>query len=164
MHLLKEDKLRVMPSSIPNAGRGLFTVETIRPNDVVGEYAGPIVQNWNMPQHDDDDYMFTTTGNKVNPRVTITARNPLDSTVTRFINDGTRQRRNNVKFTNSRIIPCHRNNFAAIQMRALKRVRGTPDEPKELFAAYGEGYWNDEQAKKEKKKGVAPKRKQAKRR
>jgi SET domain-containing protein len=133
--LLKEDHFRVKESNIHNAGRGLFATDNIAPNVVIGEYSGPIIPN--DARDPDDHYQFEGT----NPRVTITSRDPMQSTVTRFINEANRRNGNNVKFTNSRVQPCHRDNYAAFKVKTLKRIKATKENPKELLIDYGGEYW-----------------------
>ena len=143
-HLERDHGLKVMESTVPRAGRGLFAVKDFERNELVNEYAGPLLPE--EDELDDDHYRFKPRGS---PFV-ITSEDPSLSTVTRFINcpRGT-GRPTNVRFMDRFVEPCVRNTrrsppFGAVNIRTTRRIRASKTDPTELLVGYGPGYWDAE--------------------
>jgi len=136
-HLKSEDKLIVKNSTIPNAGLGLFAVDTIPKDSFVAYYTGDVL--------DDDLKQERYPGGQRRPFYVLKGRDnewiDARSTAThvgRYINHKPFQNAN-TKFS-----------FGPLQWNgqpqpwgkilASKNIKGTKNDPKELFVSYGRGY------------------------
>lgn len=120
--------LRVLRSSIPNAGLGVYTKRAIPRGALVGEYSGELLNALDLrerypPKLDPARYIFSTEW----PDVFIDGARP-DSGIERWINDGGDEQYQNVEA---------RGLGARVLLYATRNIaRG-----EELFLSYGAAYW-----------------------
>lgn len=121
--------LQVKTSTLPNAGRGLFTKKFIPKGSLVTEYRGKIT-TWKDADHDDgrNPYIFYVTRNHV-----INAKEE-ENAFAKYANDARGYKK----------VPGLNNNGIYIIkgkrvfLQALKDIN--PKE--EIFVAYGKEYWD----------------------
>ena len=121
-HLKRDDGLRVKPSQVSGGGAGLWTTKRVKPNQRIGRYTGESVTRSQLQQrygNQTAQYALCSSKKCVDARKT-------NSSAVRFANDARRtQFRNNAR------------------LRGLNLVVGSSGIPanREIFAAYGRGYW-----------------------
>ena len=127
--------LYVDNSSIPSAGKGLFTSTDIQKGEIITEYTGDIT-TWEEVRHDASNlYIYF-----VNDDYVINAKEHPEA-IARYANDAhglTRIRglHNNSKFVNIN---------GKIFIKALRFVKAGS----EILADYGKGYWETVKKNKE---------------
>ena len=127
--------LYVDNSSIPSAGKGLFTSTDIQKGEIITEYTGDIT-TWEEVRHDASNlYIYF-----VNDDYVINAKEHPEA-IARYANDGhglTRIRglHNNSKFVNIN---------GKIFIKALRFVKAGS----EILVDYGKGYWETVKKNKE---------------
>ena len=134
IHLGKEDNLRIKPSTISNAGLGLFTYKKpFQRGQEIGKYFGRNTTkrelDWMYPGDQQAIYAICENDND-NARC-INANHSTDTPL-RYINDKRNRRRNNVKFI-------RRNATNQYEPYAKTKKRVQPG--RELFVSYGPTYW-----------------------
>ena len=146
-HTIKHTGLKLMDSTIPGGGVGLFATKTFTAGETIATYGGNIMTTAAYNQTD-SDY-----GIKINNGLVLDGKS-TQSGIARYVNDCRRENRNagHCTDTNAKlVIP----NSAAGLARAggvakLKvKARNTIREGDEIYASYGGiGYWgrrNDNQ-------------------
>lgn len=132
---LREQKIRghegvrVMPSSIPGAGRGLFSARKVKEGASICDYAGVIVPKAEVNRDSyDSDYVFEY---EVKGKAVCVDARMLRSCYGRFINDPVDDHRVN-------------NARAVTRGNRLIIVATTEIQPgEEIFISYGLDYWMD---------------------
>jgi SET domain-containing protein len=125
---LLEKFLRVKPSTIPNAGLGLFTTVFIEKGTWIVEYKGRIT-TWKEVEYDSTNgYIYT-----VNPKHVIDAKT-YKKALARYANDARGLKR--IKgITNN----CHfLNDGLKVYIEAAKDI----EKGSEIFVDYGKAYWD----------------------
>lgn len=119
--------LVVKPSTIPGAGKGLFTKILIPKDTLIIEYDGDIVAWKDIKAEWDNDYIYY-----VNSQHVINARHRMDA-IARYINDA-----NGFKKMKG-----FSNNCLYKKIGTAVWVQATRDIPPrgELFVSYGREYW-----------------------
>lgn len=129
IHLAKYDNLRIKPSNIPNAGKGLFAWKKSIPRDKkISPYTGRLMSQRAIDAKYGDglaEYAICDRGNCIDANYTTDA-------AARFANDarGTAYRKNADLRGSGR-----RYNF---YLKSTKRIK--PHQ--EIFTSYGADYWN----------------------
>jgi hypothetical protein len=135
-HLLEEEKLYISKSTIPEAGRGLFTSIDRRPGDYICKYEGNYIRfkkNESMEALDfGGDYVL-----QLNKTTFIDASDP-NSGPGRFANNCRKSNINKtlrVKGNNS-----HFTSNSKTKQAYIKATKFIPANS-EIFVAYGNKYW-----------------------
>jgi hypothetical protein len=133
---VEEATLLVSNSTIPHAGKGLFTTVDIKKGQRVIEYRGTakLSDDKRTPHTADHQYCFAVTN-----RICIDAGDPLSSSAARYINDATYK---NPMARNTN--PTRTNLDWHFSPKTLQLwLVSTRDIPKdaELFVEYGAEYW-----------------------
>ena len=116
----------VKPSTIPNAGNGLFAARDFAPGDTVCEYTGKVLTLVQALKAADSTYMMGGFGLNVH----LDARECPES-MGRYINDPRNPHRYNVEFKKIKEA-----------RKALVVASRTIRKGEEIFASYGSSYWN----------------------
>ena len=128
-HLLKEQHLRIKPSQIPGAGMGLYTTIRRPPHRMIAPYTGrPITRPENTYI---GDYVIQL--NNAPPYKYVDANHTTDA-AGRYANNARRRDH----FTNNSHLspdPAHPHQAKVVASRPIPAGR-------EVFARYGDGYWN----------------------
>lgn len=119
---LMDDRIEIKESTIPDAGRGVFTKQKIRKGELLGYYNGVFMTS--IPDNCDCDYIFTISDNP--PAYIDGCRK---NTWTSFMNHSYKP--------NVEAIERVTKDGSYVEFRALKRIE--PDV--ELFFNYGRNYW-----------------------
>lgn len=119
----KTEHFEVMPSTIKNAGRGLFAKVNLKPGDTVGEYTGKILTD---KQTESEPYVESEYILWVCTDCNILGEGPL-ANHTRYINHSEKP--------NSRIVASTRWKKARIE--AIQQIKAG----EEIFIDYGPDYW-----------------------
>lgn len=123
-----EEQLSIKESTLPGAGKGLFTTGPIAKGEIITEYTGDI-RTWKEVEYDADNaYIYYVNRNRV-----IDARNNLSS-LARYANDAQGLQRikgitNNATYVNKK---------NRIYIVALKDILAGS----EIFVSYGKEYWD----------------------
>ena len=116
----------VKPSSIPNAGNGLFAISKIQPGDIVGFYTGIYVDDETADKdHVDSDYVL-----KIADNCNVVGEGP-DASYTRFIN--------HCPYPNTQFVIDEEKELAWVE--SLELI----EKGEELFIDYGEEYWEQKE-------------------
>lgn len=127
--------LFVDKSSIPSAGKGLFTSEDIGKGELIIEYIGEVT-TWDEVRHDTENlYIYF-----VNEDYVINAKNFPDA-IARYANDAHGLTRKRGVHNNSRFV----NIDGKIFIKAVKLIRAG----EEIFVDYGKDYWDTVEKNKE---------------
>lgn len=110
----------VRTSTIPKAGKGVFTKRAFKKGAKLGVYVGKVV-NFKEDASRDGDYSM-----EVQDGLVVVDAADCGNW-TRFINDGRSKKKNNVKFTKTGTV---------VSLRNI-------EEGEELFACYGPSYWSE---------------------
>ncbi|HVF98169.1 MAG TPA: SET domain-containing protein-lysine N-methyltransferase [Flavisolibacter sp.] len=127
MALLEKD-LEIKPSTIPGAGKGLFTKTSIAKGTRIVEYKGEI-KTWDEVRLEHSNaYIYF-----LKPNYIIDARNH-PNTLARYVNDAkglvqTKGKTNNAQFMNDGL---------RVYLVATKNIA----EEEEILVAYGKAYWD----------------------
>jgi len=126
--VVSADHFHIMPSTIKNAGNGLFSKINLKPGDSIGEYTGKILtdEQTNSEPYVDSEYILW-----VCTDWNILGEGPL-ANHTRYINHSDKP--------NSRIVASTRWKKARIEV--IKNI--TAGE--EIFIDYGPDYWEARKA------------------
>lgn len=121
-----EKKLIVKKSTLPGAGKGLFTATDIAKGERIVEYKGKIT-SWKEAEHEDNGYIFYATRNHV-----IDAR-PFPKHHARYANDARGIGR----------VKGLANNAEYAKKEGKVFIEATKDIPAgaEIFVSYGPEYW-----------------------
>jgi len=121
--------LVVKSSSIPKAGKGLFTKTFIAKGEIIAEYKGKVT-TWEGADHANgrNRYLYYINKNHV-----IDANNRRTA-LARYANDGNGYRRLSGVFNNSTYIIKNRKVF-------IKAIKNIPPGS-EILVSYGKEYWN----------------------
>jgi uncharacterized protein len=125
---LLEKELEIKESSIPGAGKGLFTNTFIPKGTRIVEYKGTVT-TWDAVRHDPTNaYIYFLKPNHV-----IDARDHPKS-LARYVNDArglvrSKDRANNAKFTNDGL---------RVFVEATRDIQAG----EEIFVEYGKKYWD----------------------
>ena len=125
---LLEKELEIKPSTIPGAGKGLFTKTTISKGTRIVEYKGTVT-TWNAVKDDPTNaYIYYLKPNHV-----IDARDHPKS-LARYVNDAkglvrNKQRTNNAQFSNEGL------HVYIVATRTIKAGE-------EILVEYGQKYWD----------------------
>ena len=134
LHLDIHHGLKVMPSTIPNAGLGLFAIRNFKKGERIGCYAStdPIVHTSKLS--DDNDYYLSLEDTDYH----IDASNPDTSTVLRYVNDpiGTSMEEN-IRVEGKPLL----HELPRYAFHALKDIIASRETPVELLWSYGDNYW-----------------------
>ncbi|RYY54094.1 MAG: SET domain-containing protein [Chitinophagaceae bacterium] len=124
---IDQKSLQVKTSTIPGAGKGLFTKVFIPKDSFIIEYTGDIMP-WKDVKHEwDNDYIYY-----VNAQHVINARHRKDS-IARYINDANGFSK--IKgFSNNCF---YKKIGTAVWVQAVKDIPARS----ELFVSYGRDYW-----------------------
>ena len=132
---LLEKHLRIRPSVIPNAGRGLFTLVDIPKGTLIVEYKGRL-RKWKEVEAEDGEnsYIF-----QINTRWAVDAEKAM-STFGRYANDARGERRST----------SHRNNAEYVVKGLKVYIKSTRKihAGTEVFCDYGRAYWTADMAQK----------------
>jgi pyroglutamyl-peptidase len=120
---IESDAYVVAPSSIPNAGNGLFVGKDLAEGVFFIEYTGKVLNFQQVRQIKDRSYIKAASIN-----THIDASDPLTSSAARFINDHPDPSKRNCKFV------CDKGRVYVKTSRAV--VKG-----EEFFVEYGRGHW-----------------------
>ncbi|MET0634887.1 MAG: SET domain-containing protein [Chitinophagaceae bacterium] len=124
---IDKKQLLVKTSTIPGAGKGLFTKVFIPKDTLIIEYDGDVVA-WKDIRHEaDNDYIYY-----VNSQHVINARYRKDA-IARYVNDAEGFKK----------IRGLKNNCIYKKIGSIVWVQATRDIPprSELFVSYGRDYW-----------------------
>lgn len=126
---IKELKLVVKESTLPGAGKGLFTEEFIAKETCIIEYKGTI-STWKNVKHDDGNnaYVFF-----VNHRHVVDACDHLHE-LGRYINDAKGLRQTKGLTNNAR--------YEVIKKRIFIYATKNIPAGAEIFVGYGKEYWD----------------------
>ena len=119
---MRDEGLRVKPSTVPGAGLGLFATKDFRPSDKIAAYTGEQLTRAAIDERYGDErgeYVLCRDSKRcIDSRAT-------NSSAARYANDsrGTDFRNNS--------------RFKALRLEASRRIR--PGD--EIFVAYGREYW-----------------------
>lgn len=134
-HLMQQG-LRVMPSTIPGIGNGLFAIKTFNRNDIVCLYTGDLLSDPQFDarypdRHNPSQYVL-----QAKRGVNIDARSTA-SDVGRYANHATRNA--NVQFS---LLPRTHEGYAEGFgcLKATKHIHGSKAHPVEIFVNYGPDY------------------------
>ena len=133
IHLRSGSGMRVMKSTIDDAGKGLFVTKNIPAGANLGEFTGrtrPASAPWTPYD------LALNNGRKVD------ASDPLQSSVLRFANHKPFAEANAMIVDRDR--GTARNGCRMIRSR--RAIKATPKEPKEVFIDYGQDYWRRHRA------------------
>lgn len=132
---IKELKLVVKESTLPGAGKGLFTEEFIAKNTCIIEYKGTI-STWKNVKHDDGNnaYVFF-----VNNRHVVDACDHPDE-LARYINDAKGLQKTKGLTNNAR--------YEVVKRRIFIYATKNIPTGSEIFVGYGKGYWDTIRANK----------------
>ena len=121
-----KNAFEVRPSTIPNAGNGLFALVHISLEDTIGYYTGKILNNNDFldPKRPSSNYILYLCNNYI-----ILGEGPL-SNYTRYINHSS-------KNPNAFLITSTR--WKTARLEAIKPI--FPGE--EIFYNYGDDYWDN---------------------
>ena len=121
-------KLFVDSSTMPSAGKGLFTSENIKKGELIIEYTGEVT-NWEEVRHDADNvYIYF-----VNEDYVINAKNDPDA-IARYANDARGL---------TRIKDVHNNSkFVKVEGRIFIKASKLIKAGEEIFVDYGKDYWD----------------------
>lgn len=132
---LLEKHLRIRPSVIPSAGRGLFTLVDIPKGTLIVEYKGRL-RKWKEVEAVDGEnsYIF-----QISSRWAVDAEKAL-KTFGRYANDARGERRSNG----------HRNNAEYVVKGLKVYIKSTRKihAGNEVFCDYGRAYWTADMAQK----------------
>ncbi|HMK04768.1 MAG TPA: SET domain-containing protein [Ferruginibacter sp.] len=129
MALNAKKHLVIKRSSIPNAGKGLFTKVFIPKGQVITEYKGKIT-TWEDADHDDGKNLYIY---YVNKHYVIDAKN-RKSALARYANDGNGFKKTRGNSNNSTYIIENNRVF----IKAIKNIQ----PGSEILVSYGRTYWN----------------------
>lgn len=120
------DAFEVRPSTIPNAGDGLFALVDISLEDTIGYYTGKVLDNkaFHDPKRPVSDYILYLCNNHI-----ILGEGPL-ANYTRYINHSSRK-------PNAFLITSTR--WKTARLEAIRSI--SPGE--EIFYNYGDDYWDN---------------------
>ncbi|MBZ4189574.1 SET domain-containing protein [Niabella beijingensis] len=120
-------RLFVKISTLPNAGKGLFTKVAIAKNEIVTEYTGHVVPWKDVADDADNGYIF-----HIDDETVIDARNDLSS-FGRYANDAAGLER----------VKGIRNNTEYVEEGARVFLKAKTDIPAggEILVSYGPQYW-----------------------
>ncbi|MBN9296037.1 MAG: SET domain-containing protein-lysine N-methyltransferase [Filimonas sp.] len=121
-----EKQLLVKTSTLPGAGKGLFTSKDIAKGDRIVEYKGKIT-SWKEAAHEDNGYIFYATRNHV-----IDARH-FPKHLARYANDARGIGRVKGKINNAEYVKKEGKVF----IEATKNIPAGS----EIFVSYGPEYW-----------------------
>jgi SET domain-containing protein len=127
VHLL-DPYLEVKTSTLPDAGKGLFTKIFIPKGMLITEHVGKITSFKKADYEDNNPYVFYVTANHV-----IDAREQLDAAA-RFANDA-RGIKRIVGFTNNA-------KYIVIDKRVFITATKNIQPNEEIFVGYGKEYWD----------------------
>ena len=120
--------LIIKPSTIPGAGKGLFTKVLIPKDTMIIEYTGDICTWKEVKDEFDNDYIYY-----VNSQHVINARHRMDSKG-RYINDASGFKK--IKGMSNNCM------YKKIGTRVyVQAIRDIPPRS-ELLVSYGKGYWD----------------------
>jgi len=149
-HLIIEDHLKVADAYHGNRpiGKGLYAMKNYHIGETVAEYTGKEVLNPNAPIHNDDHYMFQVQTPHQN-LYCISAKDPVNSDVSRYINDAygaapanQRHGLHNVQITNDVVGCIGKHDNQGRQLRSVEVVAVQPIHAgEELLTDYGPNYW-----------------------
>ena len=134
-HFQMRHGLKLAPSRIPNAGLGVYTTKRIPPYTKIADYTGRIISNtaWEL---DSSDY-----GVKYDSKHTLDARETQDG-LGRYVNDCRTENKSVCAGNNANIHQTPQKNVY-IQSNARAITANS-----EIYAAYGQRYWNQSGKKK----------------
>ena len=124
---LLEKQLVVKKSTLPNAGKGLFTKKTIPKDTRIVEYKGR-VRTWKEAAHEDNGYIYYVTRNHV-----IDAK-PFPKALARYANDARGVVRIKGILNNSDYIQDGKN----VYITSKKEIPAGS----EILVGYGKEYWD----------------------
>ncbi|CAM9585632.1 unnamed protein product [Discosporangium mesarthrocarpum] len=124
MYMPSPQGLEVKISTIPSAGMGLFTLESVGKGDVICEYTGDHLVTRDAIRKTNKSFLM-----RLGPQVYVDAMNHQE-VLARYINDCRNSRFYNAKFEK---IPEQKKALVV----ATRRIRGG----EEIFADYGRWYW-----------------------
>lgn len=127
MHLRQKNGLIVKTSTIPGAGKGLFTTIARAKNANIIEYTGEHLDRNALNQRYPGDRLAVYAMH-INRNHYVDARDPQRSSVARYANDCRRRACNNCRLSVYR---------GVITLKANRRIAAG----EELFASYGRDYW-----------------------
>ena len=119
-------RLRVAPSTVPDAGEGLFATERIARGEIIGFYRGEVLTLREAMALQDRDYLMGGFG--VNAHVDAQRAFAMPG---RYVNDVFDAGRRNARFEKSRAT-------RSAKVVALRTI----EEGEEIFASYGRSYWS----------------------
>jgi hypothetical protein len=126
-HLEKEYHVKVRPSQIPNAGMGLYTTIARRPGQNIAPYSGQVIVN----PRDDEGSPYALQVKKHPPTLIDAER--TNTGAGRYSNNCRRGQCTN----NSGL------SYNARRQEANVKARRNILPGKEIYTAYGHGYWRD---------------------
>lgn len=125
---LLEDQLTVKTSTLPGAGKGLFTKQPIKKGERIVEYTGNVI-TWKEAQKDvDNGYIFF-----INNKRVIDAKHD-ESSIARYANDARGLKR----------VKGMKNNAEYVIEKGRVYIEAIADIPKgaEIFVSYSKEYWD----------------------
>ncbi len=126
-----QSQLRVAPSTIPNAGRGVFAVSRIPKNTRLGYYRGSIVPNHELRRRYNNSstvytYSLIVSDRRGGKTFSVDNSMPEDGDcILRYINDARSSKKNNCEFS------------WYGDVYTLRDI----NKGEELFISYGNDYW-----------------------
>lgn len=136
---IPDKELYVAKSTIPAAGKGLFTKVDIKKGTLIVEYVGKI-QPWKEVKEEvDNDYIYY-----INSKHVINARPVMDA-LARYANDGEGREKvkgisNNSKYSRKGL---------RVFIKAVKDIAAGD----EILVSYGDEYWEQDVVNREVEKG-----------
>ncbi|WP_153799230.1 SET domain-containing protein [Foetidibacter luteolus] len=126
---LLEKQLVVKKSTLPNAGKGLFTREFIPKGTRIVEYTGTVT-TWKEVEHNDgaNGYIFY-----VSSKYVINAA-PHKEALARYANDARGFSRAEGKLNNA----CYEKDGNKVYIKSTKNI----EAGSEIFVSYGKEYWD----------------------
>lgn len=126
-HLLRDEHLRIKPSTIPGAGLGLFEEAPVKKGAFISAYTGKY--------RDDDSDKFYPYGLRVGPGHVLIDGRKSNTAPARYINDARKASKNNARFSV----------YTGKKPHTAKVVatKGIPKD-REVFLPYGRDYWKSD--------------------
>jgi SET domain-containing protein len=120
--------LRVKKSTIPQAGKGVFTKSNIKKGQIVTELVGPLLNHKEYLNLSDMEQNYTFYINRNN----ILNSYPIKKQFARYVNDANGSSKSKVKNNTEFLVKGKR-----VFIVAVKNIK----KDSELFVDYGEDYW-----------------------
>jgi uncharacterized protein len=132
---LPDTDLFIAPSTLPGAGKGLFTHVYIRKGTIITEYKGRM-QTWEEVRHQvDNDYIYYI------DRQHVINAEPTTDALGRYANDGEGTIKVNGVSNNARYFKIG----TSVYLRATVDIAAGS----EILVKYGKGYWNQDKVNRE---------------